>query len=160
VPPSERRSLRIVRTAFQTLVICSALYSAIKLKWDFMHNQKSSQSAKSPFNGMWSSNEGDSTSTWQTVVFRPGWLSVRLADRSTVYLRAKYEQDKRCFQVQNVVTDAEGRVCVQQRDTTHLRIEGTLDKKPLVAALHRVERKRFLLTSRGFHWISEDVFNQ
>jgi hypothetical protein len=160
VPPWERRSLRIARMALQALVIGSVLYSLVKGNWDMMRQQNGSQSAKSPLNGIWSSNEADSTSTWQTVVFEPGWLSVRLADRSTVYLKAKYEQDKRCFQVKNALTGTEGTVCVQQPDTTNLRIEGMIGKKPVVAALHRIERNTFLLTSRGFHWISEDPFNQ
>jgi len=160
VPPWEGRSLRIARVALQALVIVSVLYSAIKGNWDFMRQQNNSYSAKSPFEGMWSRNESDAKSTWHTVVFEPGRATVRLPDRSTLYLKATYEQDKHCFKLQNTFIGTDGEVCVQQPDSTHLTIDGTLDKKPVAAVLRRVEPKTFLLTTRGFHWISEDPFNR
>ena len=41
-----------------------------------------------------------------------------------------------------------------------LRLEGKLDGASLVVTLHRVDEQKFLLNSRGFHWISEVPFNR
>lgn len=41
-----------------------------------------------------------------------------------------------------------------------LEIAGTFDGRKVRATLHREEQSKFLLTSRGFHWINERPFNR
>jgi hypothetical protein len=41
-----------------------------------------------------------------------------------------------------------------------LVLEGTFDGKKIQARLHRVDESKFLLISRGFHWINERPFNR
>jgi hypothetical protein len=41
-----------------------------------------------------------------------------------------------------------------------LTLDGTFDGHRLQASLHRTDRSKFLLMSRGFHWVSEYPFNR
>lgn len=41
-----------------------------------------------------------------------------------------------------------------------LRLSGTFGGQHVVATLHRVDASKFLLLSRGFHWINEYPFNR
>jgi hypothetical protein len=47
-----------------------------------------------------------------------------------------------------------------QPDAQHLALTGHLGGKSLEVRLHRTAQTQFLLTSRGFHWISEQPFNR
>ena len=47
-----------------------------------------------------------------------------------------------------------------QPDAQHLVLNGHLSGDNLDVRLHRTTQKQFLLTSRGFHWISEHPFNR
>jgi hypothetical protein len=47
-----------------------------------------------------------------------------------------------------------------QPDAQHLVLTGHLGGKSLEVRLHRTTQTQFLLTSRGFHWISEKPFNR
>ena len=41
-----------------------------------------------------------------------------------------------------------------------LTLEGTLEGHKVRASLHRVDESKFLLLTRGFHWVNEDPFNR
>jgi hypothetical protein len=41
-----------------------------------------------------------------------------------------------------------------------LEIEGPMDGHKVLVKLHREETPKFLLTTRGFHWINERPFNR
>jgi len=69
-------------------------------------------------------------------------------------LMALFHQDT------NLVTGAQGQVTYRQLGDSQLVISGTMDKKPVSVVLHKMDPKAFLLTTRGFHWISEDPFNR
>jgi hypothetical protein len=45
-------------------------------------------------------------------------------------------------------------------DTNHLVLAGKLGADSVVVKLRRLDEKRFLLTSRGYHWIQEQPFNR
>lgn len=47
-----------------------------------------------------------------------------------------------------------------QPDAQHLVLTGHLGGESLEVCLHRTTQTQFLLTSRGFHWISEEPFNR
>ena len=47
----------------------------------------------------------------------------------------------------------------QQPDKEHLILTGTVDRKPVELRFRRFNPEQFLLTTRGFHWISEDPYN-
>lgn len=49
---------------------------------------------------------------------------------------------------------------VYQRDGDQLTLDGDFDKHKLHLKLHRFDHTKFLLVSRGFHWIQEYPFNR
>jgi hypothetical protein len=52
------------------------------------------------------------------------------------------------------------RLTYAKPDTNHLVLAGRLGADSVVVKLRRVDEKRFLLTSRGYHWIQEQPFNR
>src|SRR5262249_15466857 len=48
----------------------------------------------------------------------------------------------------------------QQPAPGRLTLEGTFDGRKVRASLHRIEPPKFLLNTRGFHWVSEYPFNR
>lgn len=47
-----------------------------------------------------------------------------------------------------------------QPDPQHLLLAGKSGDEDVLAHLHKVDEKQFLLTGRRFHWISEYPFNR
>ena len=48
----------------------------------------------------------------------------------------------------------------QQPDRNTVLLAAELDGHKFTATLHRMPLPRFLLTTRGFHWINETPFNR
>jgi len=89
------------------------------------------------------------------------------------YARVNYMNDKRAFYASEVDTTAHTLILTSTQDSTlqynfsyelpspdqfHLR--GTLEDDTLSILMHRKGIKDFLLTNRGFHWVSEYPFNR
>jgi hypothetical protein len=105
---------------------------------------------------------------WQRVIFDfPGFAEVQLMgdldDDSLRYYPAKLDEKAK------VLTLTKGRkdktkwksvLSYAQPDPGHLVLEGALDGHPIRTTLHRIDRSRYLLVSRGFHWINERPFNR
>ena len=57
-----------------------------------------------------------------------------------------------------VETDEKFVLTYARPDPEHLTIQGTLYKDMLEVRLRKVDESRFVLVSRGFHWINEYPF--
>ena len=93
---------------------------------------------------------------WKKVIVQfPTALQVRLMDDSLTVLGTKYDA-------------AGGIVLLNQKnvfsytrpDADHVRLEGKLGGDSLTVRLRRLDPSKYLLLSRGFHWISELPFNR
>ena len=45
-------------------------------------------------------------------------------------------------------------------DPSHLALNGDLDGSQVSITLHQIDKNKYLLMNRGFHWISEMPFNR
>ncbi|HEX6773905.1 MAG TPA: hypothetical protein VF126_17850 [Acidobacteriaceae bacterium] len=63
------------------------------------------------------------------------------------------------FKLHDAMTNAPAAFAWQRPDAQHLIFIGTLGNRPTVIRLSRFDEQRFLLTHRGFHWISEYPYN-
>jgi hypothetical protein len=160
VPFSERRWLRIARVSLQALVIGSVLYGTILSMAKMSKSNNATRGVTAPLEGIWTRDDSAPESTWQAVAFQSDKAQVRLSDRAIVPLKTAFDQEKHSIKIQNLWTGAQGQLTYRQPDDSQLVINGTLDKKPVSVALHKMDIKVFLLTTRGFHWISEDPFNR
>jgi hypothetical protein len=91
---------------------------------------------------------------WRKVVFQQGAMMVRTMDDRTIRYPGKYDDAKSAFTLSNGGNDW------SRPDPDHLAIECTIGGVPVSARLRKVDMSKFLLVSRGFHWISEFPFNR
>lgn len=102
---------------------------------------------------------------WRYLVFDyPGFALLRLMDPSA-------ENGRRGFKVK--LDEAKGRLTFSQwKDPKWraafayrrpapdlLQLEGTMDNQKIRARLRRMDESRFMLVSRGFHWVNEYPIN-
>jgi len=164
----------VLRTAAVLLVVGSGTLEAVKAS-----RTDGELAPKPPLYGIWNVDEfvADGQARpplltdklrWQRVIFDfPGYAEVQLMgaldDESLRYYSAKLDEKAK------VLTLAKGRkdktqwksvLSYTQPDPGHLVLEGTFDGHQVRATLHRIDRSRFLLVNRGFHWINEHPFNR
>lgn len=165
VPRFERKWLRIATFALQTLVIIAVLYTNLWQGWQGFKQQAGS--GRPPLYGVWDVDSFTlgtpaslpSNAAWQRIIAEyPEYLQGRMADNSHFGYDATFDEKKHTMHLDG--RKGKGDLQWQQPDPEHLLLQGTLDGKPAAIRLHRFQTKQFLLTSRGFHWISEDPFNR
>jgi uncharacterized membrane protein YphA (DoxX/SURF4 family) len=93
---------------------------------------------------------------WRKVAMTwPEYLSVRMMDDSVSGYGAAYDT------IKNTLTLKDKDVLAWSRpDSEHLVLDGKLGSDAVVMRLKKVDTSKFLLTSRGFHWINEMPFNR
>ena len=130
-------------------------------------------SPKSPFYGIWEVDEhaidGQVRSPlltdkdrWQHVIFdSPDGISFQRMDESFAYYGASTDLNKKTIVLTrrddkqwksnfNFVRDAQDQ----------LTLDGEMDSHKIHARLHLMDRSKFLLVSRGFHWVQEYPLNR
>jgi uncharacterized membrane protein YphA (DoxX/SURF4 family) len=93
---------------------------------------------------------------WRKVAFQPGAMVVRTMDDRPVFYPGKYDEARSAFTANN----GGNPVTWSRPDADHLAIECNIGGVPVSARLRKVDMSKFLLESRGFHWISEFPFNR
>ncbi len=137
------------------------------------HEEKKEFSALPPYYGIWSVDEyvvdGDSrpplltdSLRWQRVILPfPGVMSVQLMDASRRPFSLALDQDKKLFTLSSFEDKTwEGDFSYRETAPGKLELDGKLDSHRIHAKLHREDESKFLLTSRGFHWINEYPYNR
>ena len=97
---------------------------------------------------------------WRRVIFHyPGTMAVQLMSDSRV--RYVLNFDKGVLKL-GKRDDAKWKTTFSyaQPKPGLLTLEGTLDGRKILARLHQEKPPKFLLTTRGFHWINERPFNR
>jgi len=100
---------------------------------------------------------------WRRLtVLYPEVLSVRWMDNSlhrywTQYVPAKHSIALAAFEAKDT---RQGAFTYTIPDNDHLVLQGTLLKDAITVKLRKLDPSKFLLVSRGFHWVSEIPFNR
>ena len=81
-----------------------------------------------------------------------------LSARRTPFF-ARYPDGGRTVQLRTRSTGVTGKLSYAIPDPQHLVLSGSLGGNHIAVRAHRSDTT-FLLTSRGFHWISEDPYNR
>jgi hypothetical protein len=103
---------------------------------------------------------GDTLRWRRFVVNYPGYLSVRLLNDSTRGFAATVDTTAHTLELKSRSDSARVMPFAYGRSGDRLRLDGLLGQDSLHIRLHRVDEKKFLLVSRGFHWINELPFNR
>ncbi|HUE03221.1 MAG TPA: hypothetical protein VMR62_26870 [Bryobacteraceae bacterium] len=170
LPPFERRWLRIAAVTLQALVIVSVLYNNI---WGGYRNLKQYSATffkHAPLYGVWNADKFTADGSqpaalpegarWrQLAVQQARWLYLRNAEGTRIFFQTTYDEAKHTVKFKSGQSKQEGDFTYQQPDNQHLVLRGNLDGHPIVAEFHRFDNQ-YLLTTRGFHWISEYPFNR
>jgi hypothetical protein len=157
-----RRAAVVVQVLFVVLVTAMPLYFA-RLR---------SMPAASPFRGIWSVDElelnGETKPPVITdeerlrlIVFDDSdVLDVqRMNDRRDRYLVEMNTETKTLTLKKRLEPDEKGKLLFDRPAPDRMTLEGMFEGQKFRAGLRRVERN-FVLTTRGFHWISEYPFNR
>ena len=124
--------------------------------------------ARSPYYGAWSVDEyvvdGNSrplsfsdTTRWRRVIFDyPQRLTVQFVDAPQEKFWLQLDQSKKSFTLKRLGDEnPKAEFTLQDPGQGVLILDGQLDGHRIHAKLHREDERKFLLTSRGFHWINE-----
>lgn len=132
---------------------------------------------RSPLHGLWEVDELEMDGKilpplltdpvrWRRVMFEhPEMLILQLmddsSDESRRYYRLALDPRKRTLQLMGFRDKKPtSSFAYQQPAPGFLTLEGTHEGHKVKAKLHRADDSRFLLKTRGFHWINETPFNR
>ncbi|MBV8546159.1 MAG: hypothetical protein JO093_01000 [Acidobacteria bacterium] len=164
---TQSRGLEIAGIVVRTFAVAAFLFMSVR---EVRENLKTySAGNRSPLYGIWRVDDyqidghavADLT-RWRRVIFeiRP-MMSVQLMDDVRVRLSAKMDEKNRLLVVsRRNEPQWDGRLTYQRPAPDTLMIDGALGGKNVHALCHLEPMPKFLLTTRGFHWINEYPFNR
>jgi hypothetical protein len=138
-----------------------------------MEDYGSKAASKSPLYGMWNVEELvvdgkvrppllTDEKRWRRMFFStPGRLAIQLVSDSREPYNLKLDETKRTLAISKRTDPKWKTTLVYSRlQPDVLCVEGPFDGHTIRARLRRTEPPRFLLVTRGFHWINERPFNR
>ena len=159
--PLWHRGALVIASLFLVAVIGTSLYQSYDQRRLFTGQ-------RSPLYGVWEVEEfslGQSTATsaprWRRMIFdSPRRVAVQTTDVLERY-GSQLDQDKRTLTLRK--RDDPGWNTVlnyEQVSPDVITFAGALNGSEMTARLRRTDKRKFLLTDRGFHWINEFPFNR
>jgi uncharacterized membrane protein YphA (DoxX/SURF4 family) len=128
---------------------------------------------KPPLYGIWSVEEFSvdgqerpplltDTTRWQRAIFQfPGLLTVQPMSGANQSFRLDLSTENRKLSLgKRDDPDWKAELSFEELDAGLMTLEGEFDGHSMYAKLARVDESKFLLNSRGFHWIQEYPFNR
>jgi uncharacterized membrane protein YphA (DoxX/SURF4 family) len=172
VPRFSRRWARISAIVFQVVFVGFTLGRSLWRGWQayqiiYVHPQRP------PIYGLYDVEkftrngkdvpllETDATRWRKVIAEYPGFLTVRLMNETTRDYPAVYNDDRKTL----TLTDPNDRrnsynFTYSRSGPNYLNLEGTLAGDHVSMLLVKVDRSKFLLVNRGFHWINEVPYNR
>jgi len=166
----QRPWLRHTALAFQVAVAVGFSAFIVNMGWHQLHDYTST---RSPLRGVWNVEAlqvdgqagpppGVEALQWRRLIFDyPGTFAVQLTSDSRQRYRVKLDAAHKTMALTKRDDPAWKSSLVYQRPAPdRLTLEGTLEGHKVRASLHRIDESKFLLITRGFHWVNEDPFNR
>ncbi|MGH9733354.1 MAG: DoxX family protein [Candidatus Acidiferrales bacterium] len=99
---------------------------------------------------------------WRRIVFdRPDYTTVYAMDDAAQFYAAKIDTKARTLTLTKYSDkNWKADLSFAQPDANHLTLDGTLDKHKVHAEFELLDRSKFLLVQRGFHWVQDRPFNR
>ncbi|HTD36254.1 MAG TPA: hypothetical protein VK669_01975 [Candidatus Limnocylindrales bacterium] len=157
LPAFERRWLRITAAVLQVATVVSVLGGNI---WGgYAATQQYAQFLKQPaIYGVWDVDTVGAP--WKRLVVNSARFTIAIApDGARTAFFTRYGDRDRTVDLTNRSSGLTVHLSYTMRDPQHVQLTGTVGEKHVVMRAHRTDTT-FLLTSRGFHWISEDPYNR
>ncbi|PYQ54623.1 MAG: hypothetical protein DMF53_29210 [Acidobacteria bacterium] len=141
----------------------------LNMGWHQLHDYTST---RSPLRGVWNVEElqvdgqagppGAEALRWRRLIFDyPGMFALQLTSDSRQRYRIKLDEAHTTMALTKRDDPAWKSTLKYQRPAPdRLTLEGMFDGHKLQASLHRADESKFLLLTRGFHWVNEYPFNR
>jgi hypothetical protein len=102
------------------------------------------------------------SSRWRRILIdRPGGIYIQTMDDSLHFYRETIDTHKHSLELaSSTVPSFKSSLTFTRPDSTHLVLDGTLDRHAVHMALTFRDPNSYLLRSRGFNWIQEYPFNK
>jgi len=175
--PSPQRPLFRGRTATRVAVtvqlVCALYIVSLNVYggWDALRSRRA---ATSPLYGIWDvtdlSNDGQprpplltDASRWRRVIFPPQAtaMSVQLMNDTFAGFICAIDTGAKTVKLEKGADrNWKATFAYDRPDADTMSIDGTMDGHRVQAKLHRADHTKFMLLSRGFHWIQEAPFNR
>lgn len=169
IPFFSRRPLNIAMAVLQVIF---AAYVGITCLQAFHQQYQDSVATKPPFHGIWAVDDFTVDGAarpplmtdqlrWQRVLFAvPGLLSVQRMDGVFQHYLLTIDKDKKVFLLTKSADPGwKTTLTFNTLPGDTMVLDGTLDGQELHIKTH-LDNPKFLLTTRGFHWITERSFNR
>jgi uncharacterized membrane protein YphA (DoxX/SURF4 family) len=162
------RSAVVLRTVFLIAYVGFALYGSQTARKEY-----GDLAERSPLRGIWEVEEfqvdgkavpllSTEAVRWRRVIFDyPGMLSVQQMSDSRIRYTLALDTEKKTLDLgKRDNPDWKAALTYEQPEAAVITLTGQLDDQQIVARLRRTDESRFLLKTRGFHWINEYPFNR
>jgi hypothetical protein len=172
-PPAlfKRKQLRYGLLALQFVFGLYCVFAALHQSYAQMKSIE--QSGQTPLYGIWSVDEftidGQShpplltdQDRWQRVIFQSTQLMwIQLMDGTRHSYPLTLDAAKKTLAIgKSDDKNWKAELAFQRPQPDELTLEGQFGGHQITAKLHRTDETKFLLKSRGFHWINEHPFNR
>ncbi len=162
------RSALVVRTVFLFVFVGVSLYGSYAQR-----KQYGEMAERSPLRGIWEVEEFEvngqirpllttDSAQWRRIIFDyPGMIAVQQMSDSRSRYALVLDTEKKTLDLSKRDDPSwKAGLTYEQPEPTLLTLTGQLDGQQIHARLRRTAESRFLLRSRGFHWINEYPFNR
>jgi uncharacterized membrane protein YphA (DoxX/SURF4 family) len=140
--------------------------------WDSWH-QYGPGAAKSPLYGIWNvqsyTEDGQpkpllatDPQNWRRIIFEfPGYMQIQRMDDSLTGFPVAIDGHANTLTLTNPKDkNATGKFTFTRPAADRLTLDGTMTGHQTALQLQRMDEKKFLLESRGFHWVQDYPFNR
>jgi hypothetical protein len=172
-PLFRRKGLDRGAVVLRTVLIGLFLWQGLQQSSKNRANYTGEARLKTPLRGIWNVDEFavdgqvrpplvTDEQRWQRVVFDiPGQMGVFLMSDFRDRYNVEVDTAKRTIAMtRRFEPEWKTTVSYHQPAPDRLTLEGTFDGKKVRALMHRTEPPKFLLLTRGFHWINEVPYNR
>jgi hypothetical protein len=164
---SERwhRAALVVRTLLLVVALATSLFQS--------YEQRKTLAQRSPLYGVWEVEEfsfdGEARpplvtdeERWRRVVFDyPRTLVVQMMGDKLQRYRLELDAEQKTLSLtKRDDPNWKSVITYEQPEPERLTLAGDVGGRSVQASLRRADETRFLLNSRGFHWINEFPFNR
>jgi hypothetical protein len=166
--PFRGRWMRISRAVVKTAAILAIAYYC----FSFVKTQRVARRdyPRSPIYGLYQvesftrggqpvpMNDAD----WRRMIFDyKSEMSVMSMDDTTSYYATKYDTAKKSVTLTGEDSKTpDGVLAYSATDAERMELRGSLKNQPVVIELQKIDASKFMLVSRGFHWIQEHPYYQ
>jgi len=159
------RAALVLRMLFLAAVVGTSLFQS--------YQTRRMLSQRSPLYGVWEVEEFSADgelrpplvtdqARWRRVIFdRPTVLALQTVGEARQRFPLALDAEKKTLSLtKRDDPNWKAVLTYEQPEPERLTLAGDFDGHPIQAKLRRADPSRFLLTSRGFHWINESPFNR